>query len=70
MSITSWFLRQFSLNSFDTDSGNGLVSIEKFKKLKVSGFSVEILKVSGGKKIKKKVAVSGGFIHLPQLFQL
>lgn len=42
MSITSWFLRQFSLNSFDTDSGNGLVSIEKFKKLKVSGFSVEI----------------------------
>lgn len=35
MSITSWFLRQLRLNSFDIDSGNGLVATEKFKKIKI-----------------------------------
>lgn len=49
MSVTSWFLRQFWLNSFDTDSGNGLVATEKIKKLEVSGFSMEIQKASGKK---------------------
>lgn len=70
MSIICWFLRQFRLNSFDTDSGKGLVATEKFKKLQVSGFSMEIQKVSGKKKKEVQVIVPGGFIHSPQLFQL
>lgn len=71
MSITCWFLRQFRLNSFDTDSGKELVATEKFKKLQVSGFSMEIQKVSGKKKKKEvQVIVPGGFIQPPQLFQL
>lgn len=56
MSITSWFLRQFRLNSFDIDSGKGLVATEKFKKLQVSGFSMEIQKVSGKKKKKRSAS--------------
>lgn len=38
------------MNNFDRDLGNGLAATEKFKKLKVSEFSMGIQKVLGKKK--------------------